>query len=97
MRWILLVAAIVGFAVAFTTTSPTLMGAGLILGCVTLLCLGFALAAARIAQTAQPETTLIVDPEISALRVRMNAAKNRPAAAAPTTAPDALPGPDRPI
>ena len=82
MRWILLVATIVGFAVAFTTTSPSLMGIGLILGVGGLLSFAFALAAARIAQNAQPETTMIVDPEITALRARANLSKATAAAAA---------------
>ncbi|MFT3790456.1 MAG: hypothetical protein QM741_05125 [Rudaea sp.] len=91
MRWILLVAAIVGLAIAFTTTSPALMGLGLILGCGGLLCFGLALAAARIARTAQPETALIVDPEISALRAKANQTKS--AGAVPRKpAPAAEPG-----
>src|SRR5579883_380266 len=83
MRWILLVVALAGFAIAFTTTSPGLMGLGLLIGCGGLLFLGFALAASRIAQNAQPETTMIVDPEIAALRAKANLAKA--AANAPRT------------
>lgn len=83
MRWILLVAAVAGFGIAFTTTSPSLMGLGLIFGCGGLLGFGFALAAARIAQTAQSETALIVDPEISALRAKANLAKSAPRVPAP--------------
>lgn len=81
MRWILLVVAIAGFAIAFTTASPSLMGIGLILGCGGLLGFGLALAASRIAQTAQPEAALIVDPEISALRAKAKLAKSAAAAA----------------
>ena len=84
MRWILLVVCIVAFAVAFTTSSPSLMGIGLILGCVGLLGFGFSLAAARIASTAQPEAALIIDPEISALRAKANLAKSGAAASRPT-------------
>jgi len=89
MRWILLVVAIVAFAVAFTTGSPGLMGIGLVLGCGGLLGFALSLAAARIASTAQPEAALIIDPEISALRA--NLAKAGAGAAAspqPITAPD---------
>lgn len=93
MRWILLVAALAGFAIAFTTASPSLMGIGLILGCGGLLGFAFALAAARIALTAQPEAALIVDPEINAMRMKANLAKSAATAArAPSTAPD--PGAD---
>jgi len=84
MRWILLVVAIVAFAVAFTTGSPSLMGIGLILGCGGLLGFGLALAAARIASTAQPETALIIDPQISALRAKANLARSGAAASRPT-------------
>lgn len=76
MRWILLIAAIVGFAVAFTTRSPGLMGLGLLLGCGGLICIGFALAASRVAMTAQSETTLNIDPEIRALQAKAAAAKS---------------------
>lgn len=84
MRLIMLVVAVAGFAVAFTTTSPGLMGLGLILGCGSVLGFGLALAASRIAQTAQPEATLIVDAEISALRAKAKQAKS---AAIATTQP----------
>lgn len=83
MRWILLAAAIAGFGIAFTTTSPGLMGLGLIVGCAGLLGFGLALAASRIAQTAQSETALIVDPEIRALRAKASLAKSLPRVSAP--------------
>lgn len=86
MRWVSLVVAIVGFGVAFTTASPSLMGIGLVLGCCSLLAFGLGLVAARIAQNAQPETTLYVDPEISALRAKAKLAKT--GANAPSIAPD---------
>lgn len=90
MRWILLIVAIAGFAVAFTTSSPSLMGVGLILGCAGLLGFGLALAAARIALTAQPEVALIVDPEISAMRAKANLARSATAASRSSAiAPDA--------
>ena len=97
MRWILLVAAIIGFAIAFTTTSPSLMGLGLILGCGSLVCLGFALAAARIAQTAQPEAAFQVDPEISALRAKASLAKSAKTTPRPVPTSDSDDGnpPDR--
>ena len=89
MRWILLVVAIIAFAVAFTTGSPSLMGIGLILGCGGLLGFALSLAAARIASTAQPEAALIIDPEISALRAKANLAKAGAAVSRqPIIAPD---------
>ena len=75
MRWILLIAILVGFGIAFTTRSPALMGLGLVLGIGGLLYVAFAFAASRVALSAQPETNLIVDPEIRAMRAKASAAK----------------------
>lgn len=89
MRWILLIVAIAAFAVAFTSGSPGLMGAGMVIGCGSLFGLALAMASARISQNAQSETTLFVDPEINALRAKANRAHSRPLATpARTDAPD---------
>jgi hypothetical protein len=90
MRWILLIAAIVGFAIAFTTPSPGLMGLGLIVGCVGIFGFGLSLAAARIAMNSQSESMMIADPDIRALRAKAQASKSAKA----TPATDS--GPDRP-
>jgi len=70
MRWIMLLLAIAGFALVFTTKSPALLGFGLLVGLVCSLGFCLALAAARISANAQPESMLIVDPEVSSLRAR---------------------------
>ena len=70
MRWIMLLLAIAGFALAFTTKSPALLGFGLLVGLFCSLGFCLALAAARISANAQPESMLIVDPEVSSLRAR---------------------------
>ena len=70
MRWILFLLAIVGFAVAFTTKSPGVLGIGLAVGVFCSLGFVLALAAARISANAQPETMLIIDPEVTSLRTR---------------------------
>lgn len=98
MRWVSLAVAIVGFGVAFTTASPSLMGIGFVLGCFALLAFGLGLAAAKIAQNAQPETALFVDPEISAMRAKAKLAKSNataPRAAVAAPRPDANAESDR--
>jgi len=70
MRWIMLLLAVAGFVLAFTTKSPALLGFGLLVGLVCTLGFCLALAAARISANAQPESMLIVDPEVSSLRAR---------------------------
>ena len=100
MRWILLIVAIVAFAVAFTGGSPGLMGAGMVIGCGSLLGFALALVSARISQSAQSETALFVDPEINALRAKANLTRARSAAtparsAAPAQSDNADPPPTR--
>jgi hypothetical protein len=68
MRWLLLLVTLAGFALAFTTKSPGLLGVGLLAGFGGLISFAFALAAARIAETSQPDSAMIVDPEVNALR-----------------------------
>lgn len=75
MRWISLLVAIAGFALAFTTKSPGMLGLGLVAGFGGLLSFALAMAAARIAETAQPDTALIVDAEINAIRARARQAQ----------------------
>jgi|GEM_PF-5325690 len=70
MRWILLLLAVAGFVVVFTTKSPGVLGIAL---AVAVFCsFGFvlSLAAARISANAQPESMLIVDPDVASLRAR---------------------------
>jgi hypothetical protein len=75
MRWICLIVSIAGFALAFTTKSPGLLGLGLLLGVGALIGFTLAWAAARIAASAQPLGVLIVDPEVNALRSKARQAK----------------------
>lgn len=70
MRSIMFLLAVGGFALAFTTRSPGLLGFGLLIGIGCSLGFALALAAARISANAQPEAMLIVDPEVSSLRAR---------------------------
>lgn len=75
MRWLLLLTAVVGFTVAFTTRSPGLLALGLLIGLAGLFGFTLAMAAARIAQTAQPAANLIANAEVSAMRARANQKK----------------------
>lgn len=75
LRWILLVLALLGLALAFTTKSPGLLGIGLLLGFVGAIGFVFALAADRIAANARPDTAMASVEELVALR--------KPRAAAP--------------
>ena len=70
MRWILVLLALGGFFVAFTTKSPGILGLALAVAIFSSLAFVFALAAARISANAQPEAMLIVDPEVTSLRAR---------------------------
>jgi hypothetical protein len=79
MRWIMLLAAIAGFAVVFTTKSPGMLGLGLLFGLGGLFGFALAWAAARIASTAQPTNVLIIDPEVNALRAKARLQKPSPA------------------
>jgi uncharacterized protein (DUF58 family) len=70
MRWILLLLAIAALAVVFTTKSAAILGLALAVCLFSSLGFVLALAADRISANAQPETMLIVDPEVSSLRTR---------------------------
>lgn len=86
MRWILLIVAILGFALAFSTRSPGMMGIGLLIGLIGLFAAMWAFAAARIASTARPESTLLTDRDASALRaglLKKKAEKNQASAKRP--------------
>ncbi|MDE1884639.1 MAG: hypothetical protein KGI64_01530 [Xanthomonadaceae bacterium] len=71
MRWILLLLTLFGFALGFSAKAPGLMGLGFVLGFVFLLAAFFAFAAARVAEASRPDTTLLADKDINALRASM--------------------------
>lgn len=84
MRWVFLAAALIGSFVAFTTNSPGTLGLGLLIALVGAFGFVFALISSRIAANAQPEVTLIADPEVNALRKRKLQEAQRKAATAPS-------------
>ncbi len=75
MRWLWLLIAVLGFAVPFTSHSPGLIAIGLFAGLTSLLAFALSMAAARIAETAQPVANLFADAEVSAMRARANQKK----------------------
>ena len=83
MRWILLLVAVAGFAIAFSTRSPGLMGFGLVAGFVALVCAFFAFAAVRIESTSRPDVTMLTDKDINTLKASLR----KPAPATPPAPP----------
>jgi len=76
MRWLWLLIAIFGFGVAFSSKTAGVLTLGLFVGLVGLFAFAFAMAAARIAENAQPASSLIADAEVSRLRASANQKKN---------------------
>jgi hypothetical protein len=68
MRWIMLLAALFGFALAFASKTPGLLGLGLLIGFVCSFISLFGFAAARIASTSRPEVAMLTDKDITALQ-----------------------------
>jgi len=83
MRWILLVVSLAAFALAFSTKSASVLGFCLVLGFGTLFAALFAFAAEKIASTSRPESVLLTDKEINALRASMR----KPPGEAPPSSP----------
>jgi hypothetical protein len=75
MRWVLLLLAVLGFGLGFSAKAPGLMGLGFVLGFVFLIVAFFAFAAARLAETSRPDSTLLTDKDINALRASMRTRK----------------------
>ena len=78
MRWILLLLALGAFAIAFTTKSPGVMGFCLVAGIGLLFATLFAFAAAKIDATSRPDSTLLTDKDIAALRASVRKAAPKP-------------------
>lgn len=77
-RWILLCLAAIGLLLAFTATTPGLLGLGILFSVVGGFGFVFALAADRVAANARPETAMASIEELAALRKTRAAASNPP-------------------
>ncbi|MGH8090226.1 MAG: hypothetical protein ACREO6_02110 [Rudaea sp.] len=80
MRWIVLLLALLGFALGFSSRSPGLMGMGFVFGFVFLVAAFFVFAAVRVAENSRPDATLLTDKDIATLRASM---RKPPAAGTP--------------
>ena len=87
MRWILLLVAVIGFVIAFSTKSPGVMGVALLVGFICLVSGFFAFAASRISDSARPDAAMLTDQDINVLKatLRKPAAPAAPAQSAQST------------
>ena len=85
MRWIFLLVALFGFAIAFSAKTPGMLGLGLVLGLICVFGALFGFAAERVASSARPDAALLTDKDINALR----ASVRKPGTASPPTMPSA--------
>lgn len=74
-RWIMLVLAVLGLALVFTTKSPAVLGLALLSSLVGAIGFIFSLAADRVASTARPDTAMASIDELAALGKRHGAAR----------------------
>lgn len=81
LRWILLLLALVGLVVTFTTKSPGLLGLGLLLGLVGGIGFVLAMAADRVAANTRPDSAMASVEDLAALGKTGPAARTPPAAA----------------
>lgn len=68
MPWFLVGLSIAGTVVAFTTSSPGLLGLGLLVAVVSMFCAIFAFAGRRIAANAQPDSALLTPDVLAHIR-----------------------------
>ena len=71
MRWLLLLASLGAFALAFTTKSTAMMALGLLAGFGFLFMAVFAFAAARIEETSRPDAAMLTDGDINKLKASL--------------------------
>ena len=86
LRWILLVLALLGLALAFIAKSPGLLGVGLLLGFIGTIGFVLGLAADRIAENARPDTAMASVEELVALKKPRVVTQDPRSAAAHTSA-----------
>ena len=82
MHWILLLVSALAFGGAVFAPTQGLITAALLVGFIALFAGFFAMISARIAERARPETTMLGDAEINALRKSVREAREKRIAAA---------------
>jgi hypothetical protein len=82
MHWILWGIAVAAFAGAFTASSQGLLALALIVGFLALFGGFIALVSARIAERSRPDSTLLTDADVNALRKSVREARAAREAAA---------------
>ena len=83
MRWILLLLATGALVLAFSTRSAGIMSFTLVGGLVLLVAALLAFAAAKIEGASRPDSALLTDKDINALRASVRKAKTPQPAAPP--------------
>ena len=95
-RWIMIALGIAGFAIAFVTKSPGMMGLGVVLGFIGMIGAVFAIAADRVSSNTRPESAMLSTDDLAAIKARANAQAARMAAARNAAADAAKSGPAQP-
>jgi hypothetical protein len=75
MHWILLGISAVAFGAAFFAPSQGVIGVGLLVGFVCLFAGFFSMISSRIAERSRPDTVLLSDADVTALRKSVRAAR----------------------
>ncbi|WP_300615609.1 hypothetical protein [Dokdonella sp.] len=83
MRWFLLVLALIGFALAFTTKSAAVLGLSLVAGFGGLVGFAFILAADRVAASMRPDSAMASIEDLAALGKTRRTAPKSPGESAP--------------
>lgn len=87
-RWILLLLAVVGFVISFTTKSAALLGIGIVLIFVGTFGVVLSVASARISDNARPDSAMASTEDLVALR-KPRLAPQPPAQPPPPRNPEA--------
>ena len=75
MHWILLAISAVAFGAAFFAPSQGVIGVGMLIGFVCLFAGFISMISSRIAERSRPDTTLLSDADVTALRKSVRVAR----------------------
>jgi hypothetical protein len=82
MRWIMAALTVIGFAIAFLTSSVALLAVGIVLGFIGLFGTVFAIASERVSASARPDSAMASADVLAVLGTPRGA---RPTGSAPPT------------